>query len=176
MMERVYFVEDGLGYGERFVLGRLSGFSVNGTVHIMDGLQKFAQDIDINKGSLLSYLRSLESKGYVKINRRKLPNRVFVADIKLRLKEGKWIRVPRSFLYVDSPKMRGLLLTLASRVKKYNLASDLKIKRTAFYLKDLLTPDVRSPRTLAKLVRSLQDKGFILIERTRPFYVVRVIM
>ena len=167
MMERVYLVEDGLSYGERFVFGRMAGLSVRGTVYIMDGLSKFAQDIGISSGSLLTYLRSLERKNLMAIGRRKMQSRTFVADLRLRLANGRWIKVPRSFLYVGNAKVRGLLCTLVNRAKK---------KKTAFYLRDLLASDVRSPKTLAKLIRFLQDEGFILIERTRPFYVVRVLL
>ncbi len=176
MMERVYLVEDGLGYGERAVMSLLSLLADRDTVYLIEGLTKVARDLDMNKGSLLSYIRSLESKGYVKVGRRRLPSRVFTADIKLNLKNGKWIKVPRSFLFTGSPKERGLLLTLAQRAKPYKLASDMKIKKTAFYLKDLFSPDVRTATTLRKLLMSLQSRGFILIERTRPFYVVRVVM
>jgi len=176
MMERVYLIEDGLSYGERAVFGLLSALGRKGKVFLQDGLSSLSEDLKINKGSLLYYLRSLEEKGYLEINRRRLPSRIFVADIKLNFQKGKWIRVPRSFLLVGSPKERGLLLTLTSMAKTHKLpAWGVKVKKTSFYLKDLISPDAKSPKTLRKLLRSLQSKGFILVERTRPFYVVRVI-
>lgn len=175
-MERVYLVEDGLSYGERFIMAILSLFADRNTVYLIEGLSSFSENVGVNKGSLLGYIRSLESKGYVKVGRRRFPTRVFTADIKLNLKNGKWIKVPRSFLFTGSPKERGLLLTLTQEVKNYKLAQNMKIKKTAFYLKNLLSSDARTTTTLRKLLKSLQSRGFILIERTRPFYVVRVVM
>ena len=176
MMERVYLIEDGLSYGERAVFGLLSALGRKGKVFVPDGLNKLSEDLRINEGSLSYYLRSLERKGYLEINRRRLPSRILVADIKLNFQKGKWIRVPRSFLFVGSPKERGLLLTLTSMAKPHKLFGGVKVKKASFYLKDLISPDAKSLITLRKLLRSLQSKGFILIERTRPFYVVRVVM
>jgi len=174
---KVYLVEEGLGYGERAVLSILSALGSRGRVYVIDGLERLAQDLNINKNSLLYYLRSLEKKGYLEVDRRKLPSRIFVADIKLNLKNGAWIEVPRSFLYAGSPKERGLLLTLASMAKAYKLfAGGGKVKRAAFYLREMAAPDLRSNVSIRKLIQSLQRKGFILIERTRPFYVVRVVL
>ena len=176
IMERVYLVEDGPGYGERAILAILSLLADRNTVYLIEGLSSLSKDIGINKGSLLGYIRSLENKGYIKVGRRRLPSRVFTADIELKLKNGKWIRVPRSFLFTGNPKERGLLLTLTQKAKNYKLASNVRIKKTAFYLKNLLSSDIRTTTTLRRLLKSLQSKGFILIERTRPFYVVRVVM
>ena len=172
-MERVYLVEDGLGFEERGVFGLLSAFSSRERVYLTEGLSEFADSVGIKKKSLLRILKSLEEKGYLTINRRKLPTRTYTTDIKLNFQKGKWIRVPRSFLFVGSPKERGLLLTLTSMAKPYKLS---QVKKASFYLYELFTPDAGSRVSLRKLLRSLQSKGFILIERTRPFYVVRVIL
>jgi len=172
MIERVYLIEDGLGYGERFVLGYLSTRARQGKSILFEGIGGLAEEMGVSQKVLSSLLKSLEEKGYLILDRRWTGERLLTTSVRLNLKGGRWIRVPRSFLYVGNPKERGLLLTIAGNYKP----AGWKIKKTAFFLKDLLSSDVRSPKTLRKLLRFLQSRGFILIERTRPFYVVRVVM
>ncbi len=175
MKERVYLVEDGLGYGERFVLGYLSTRMSRDRSFMFEGTGGLAEEMGVSRKVLSSLLRSLEDKGYIKLNRKWTGERLITTSAKLNLRNGKWIKVPRSFLYAGSPRERGLLLTIAGNYRPAGFG-DRKLKKTAFFLKEWTNHDVRSVTTLRKLLKSLQSRGFILIERTRPFYVVRVVM
>ena len=174
-MERVYLIEDGLGYGERFVLAYLSTRMSRDRSFMFEGTGGLAEELEVSQKVLSSLLRSLEEKGYIKLDRKWTGERLITTSAKLKLKNGKWIKVPRSFLYAGHPKERGLLLTIAGNYKPVGFG-DRKLKKTAFFLKEWTSHDVRSVNTLRKLLMSLQSRGFILIERTRPFYVVRVVM
>lgn len=175
MMEKVYLVEDGLGYGERFILAYLSTRVSRDRSFMFEGMGGLAEELGISRKVLSSLFRSLQEKGYIKLDRKWTGERLITTSAKLNLKNGKWIRVPRSFLYAGHPKERGLLLTIAGNYRPAG-SGDRKLKKTAFFLKEWTSHDVRSVTTLRKLLRSLQSRGFILIERTRPFYVLRIVM
>jgi len=172
---KIYLVEDGLSYGERFVLAFLSARMNRDRAFLFEGSGGLAEEMEISKKRLYSYLKSLEQKGYLKTDKRWTGERLLATSIKLNLRNGRWIKVPPSFLYVGDPRERGLLLTIAGNYRTVKSKS-LKLKKVALFLKDWTAEDVKSPITLRKLIRSLQEKGFILIERTRPFYVLRVVM
>lgn len=175
MMERVYLVEDGLGYGERFVLGFLSTRLSRDRAFLFEGSEGLSEEMEVSRKRLHSYLKSLEEKGYLKVDRRWTGDRLFTTSVKLNLKGGKWIRVPTSFLYAGDPRERGLLLSLAGNSRKVK-TKGLELRKVSLLAKEWTAPDVRSFRTLKKLLLSLQKRGFILVERTRPFYVLRVVM
>ena len=174
-MVRVYFLCDGLGYGERFLLAYLSAQMSRDRAFFYDGVGKFAEDIGVSKTVLSSLMKSLESKSLIEVNRQHNGYRRFIFSAKLKLKGGRWIRVPKSFLYAGSPKERGLLLTIAANHKPVGMG-DLRVKKTPLYLKEWTTEDVKDTKTLRKMIRSLQQKGFVLIEKTRPYYLLRVVM
>ena len=175
MMEKVYFVEDGLGYGERFVLSYLSARKNGSRSFIYDGIGGLAEEMNVSRKVLSSYFQSLEKKGCIKLEKIWTRKKLVITSVKLNLKGGKWIKVPASFLYTGSLKERGLLLTIVANHKLVGFGSR-KLKKTSFLLKEWVNYDIRSTATLRKFLKSLQSKGFILIEKTKPFYVVRVII
>ncbi len=177
-MVRVYLVEDGLGYGERYLLAYMSHQSIGRGKRrriVIGSLKDFSEYLRANPGTVSVLLRRLEEKGYVKVERRRGDYRWYIPSVEAYLKNGEWVKVPQGFLWAGGLKERGLLLTLARYHTTFKTGGDRPIRRTMFYMKDLLAPYTSSKSTLRKLLKNLEENGYIEIEKTRPYYMVRLI-